>query len=644
MNFRRIFTVLFMLSAILCLAPSAPANDEWKKLRSRNFQFYGNAADEDIRQFAVKLETFREIFREFTDRKNFNSPIPVNVIIFKDDASFDDFKISNQKESAGEQSNGFFQTGDDINYIALPVKNNQNLRPIFRRYAEFLIENEIGRTNAPAWFVEGLAEYLELTQIENDGAVKLGAVNDKHLYALRNNKLIPLETFFHLDFFTVTSQSEENQQIFFAQAWALIHFLLNGSKGAGSPQLDKFTALLKTGKPSIESFREAFQTDLSASEQAFADYVNQKNFSEKSLHFAVELQGEPHNLSEAETKTVLGDLLYHINRLGQAEKLLAEALKLDENSGFTYSSFGLIKMRQKNFAEAEKYLEKAVRADEKNYLTHYRYAYTLSREGMSEYGFVSGYDLESAEKMREELKKVVALNPNFAPGYNLFAFINFIRNEKIEEAAEYLKKALSLAPGSERHQIRNAEIFMRREEFTKARRIAQKVFQSAANEEMRIYAQNRIHLINTTEAQLISLKNYKARLNDEISDKLLTDEEFARLREIAILESINKSLRIPQTDEVRILGYLTNIDCGEKGVEFFVKVDKKILKLGSRNFDNLLLVSFAKEMSGVQFGCETIKNEAFAVVTYQPNKNAASRTAGEILSIEFVPQNFKFLK
>jgi hypothetical protein len=45
---------------------------------------------------------------------------------------------------------------------------------------------------------------------------------------------------------------------------------------------------------------------------------------------------------------------------------------------------------------------------------------------------------------------------------------------------------------------------------------------------------------------------------------------------------------------------------------------------------------------GGQIGCGTGKKNAFAVVVYRPFANAdKSKSAGEILSIEFVPEKFK---
>ena len=648
MNFHRAFSFSAVFLALFFLASGAQAKDEWIKLRSKNFQLFGNASREEIRQVAVKMEKFREAFRQISGKESLGSPIPTNIIVFENEESFRDYQPASREEKFNDPAISKFQGGEDVNYIALSIKGDKikTFRTIFHEHAHFLFDNNFGRANTPAWLNEGLAEYYETAQIEDDRNATLGAQNDEHLRLLRQNKPIPLETFFGFNYYSLNLRSEENVRIFYAQAWALIHYLLHGKDGARNGQFNKFVGLLQNGKPSKEALREAFQVDFAALEREMAEYIfSQKTFgtivlTQDKLRSDDEKQSSP--LKKAEARAILGDLLFYKNRLETAAGYLEEALKLDADESLANSTLGLVRMRQKNFAEAKKYLEKAVKLDEKNYLAHYRYAYALSREGMSEYGFVSGYDFESAEKMRGALKKAMALNPNFAPSYDLYAFISLVRNEEIAKVEEYLDMALALAPGNQWFQLRSAETYMRREDFTNARRIALKVFQSAPTEEIHIYAQNRINFINSLEAQLLALRNYDDRLRNEVPDKILTDEEFARLRELAILESINKGLRKPRTNEIRVLGYLTKIECGEYGIEYFVKVNKNILKLRSKDFENLTLVSFAREMNNANVGCETIKNEIFAVITYQPNKNQTAD--GEILSIEFVPQNFKFLK
>ena len=650
MKLRKVFSKIALLCFVLVFTcTNVSAKDEWVKVRSKNFQLVGNAAEKDIRSVAFKLEQFRETFRQIFTRVNFTSPVPTNVIVFKDDRSFRDFKPVGDDGKRAEWVAGYFLGGEDVNYIALTAEGEKSFtyRTIFHEYIHYLVDNDLGRTNIPPWFNEGLAEYYELLEIENDQKVTLGALNQDHLLLLRQNKLIPLETFFNVDNYSLQRQGHDGAGLFYAQAWALMHYLMQGNNGLRSQQLNKFTVLVLNGKTPKEAFTEAFQTDYATMERELKKYVEQRNFRiniatfKEKLSFDGEMQSAP--VAESEAKAVLGDLLYHADRFNEAAALLEEALKLNADSSLANASLGLVKMRQNKFEEAKKYLEKAVKLDDKNYLAHYRYAYVLSREGMTEYGFVSGYDVERTRKMRESLKKAIALNPNFPESYDLYAFINYVRNEEIDQAIEYLAEAIKLAPGNQWYLVRTAELYLRKEDFSNARKIAQKVFQTAPDDHLRIYASNTINQINSYQAQLESIKNFRPGQANNVTDKSLTEEEIARLNEQAMLEGINQNLRKPKPDEKRILGYLSKIECGAKGIEYSVKADNQAFKLESEDFNSLFLMSYAKDAQGNEFGCETVKNEMFAVIIFRPARNAKTKL-GEVVSIEFVPKNFRFLK
>jgi tetratricopeptide (TPR) repeat protein len=641
-------------TALLCFVlfitlTTVSAKDEWVKIRSKNFQLVGNAAEKDIRRVAVKLEQFRETFRQIFTKVNLSSPVPTNVIVFKNEKSFRDFKPVGDDGKRTDWVAGYFLGGEDVNYIVLSSEGEKSFtyRTIFHEYIHYLVDNDLGRSNVPPWFNEGLAEYYELLEVENDQKVTLGALNQNHLDLLKQNKLIPFETFFNVDNYSLQRQGHNSAGLFYAQAWALMHYLMQGNNGARSQQLNKFTILVLNGKTPKDAFAEAFQTDYATMERELKKYVEQRNFRiniatfKEKLNFDGEMQSAP--VTESEAKAILGDLLYHADRFVEAAALLEEALKLDADLSLANASIGLVKMRQNKFEEAKKYLEKAVKLDDKNYLAHYQYAYVLSREGMTEYGFASGYEVEQTRKMRESLKKAIALNPNFAESYNLYAFINYVRNEEIDEAIGYLAKAIKLAPGNQWYLMRVAELYLRKEDFSNARKIAQKVFQTAPDDRLRLYASNTINQINSYQAQLENIKNFRPRHETYVTDKPLTEEEIARLNEQAMLEGINQILRKPKSDEKRVLGYLSKIECVSKGIEYSIKVDNQLLKLESEDFNSLFLMSYAQDMPSGEFGCGTLKKEMFAVITFRPTANAKTK-AGDIISIEFVPKNFRFLK
>ncbi|MDQ3321323.1 MAG: DUF1570 domain-containing protein, partial [Acidobacteriota bacterium] len=610
-----------------------------------------------IRKVATRLEQFREVFRQVLSKANLNSPIPTTVIVFKNEAAFMPFKPVKADGKIDKWVDGYFQPGDDVNYITLSAEGvrNDSFGLIFHEYTHFIVDNNFGRSNVPPWFNEGLAGYYQTFQIEEDQKVKLGALQNSHLLQLQQNKLIPFDQFFGIDNHTLHEQSDDGVGMFYAQAWALMHYLIHGNNGARQKQMYKFLDLVMKNKTPKEAFAEAFQTDYAAMEKELKNYVAKNSYTitgltfKEKLTFDTEMQTAP--LTEAESRAYLGDLLYHGERIKEAETLLRQSLELDANSSQAQMTMGMVKMKQKNFAEARKYLEKSVQADAKNYLAQYNYAYVLSREGMDNGGFVLSYSPELVGKMRESLKKSIELNPKFAESYNLYAFVSVVQNEEIEPSIVYLRLALALAPGNQWYAIRLAELYMRKQDFAAGRKLAQKVFETAADNELKNYAQNTVKSIDSFEKQL---EEYKKSGNgapvvttfqtfNTESKKPLTEEEIGKLREKIKLESLNAALRKLETGEKRALGFLTNIECGAKGIRYTFKADNQVLTFSSKDFNSLTLISYEEKMNDSQIGCGQLKKESFAVVTYRPKTNSVDKTAGEIVAVEFMPAGFKFL-
>lgn len=644
MNGKRFIIFPLILMFFIGHFSTVSAKDDWLKVQSNNFQLIGNANEKELRRVATKLEQFRFVFTQLFPRMNFNSPIPTRVVVFKDEKSFKPF-------SSVEWAAGYFQPGEDINYIVLSTEGEKEdtFRVIFHEYTHFLIDNSLGRSNIPPWFNEGIAEFYEQFLIENDQKVTLGGLNNNHLFLLQKNKFIPFESFFGVDYYSLHRQTKQSAQLFYAQSWALLHYLLQENGGARKPQLGKFVDLLLQGNKPKDAFQQAFQSDYATMETELRKYVEQRKFTGTIVPFKEKLifdnQMQTFPLSDAEAKAFQGDLLYHTHRLDEAEKVLTEALGLDANSSVANTALGLVKLSQKKFVDARIYLEKAIQTDAKSYLAYYSYAFALSREGTTEFGFSSGYSSATADKIRENLRKAINLNPNFAESYNLFAFVNIVRNEELDESIEMIKKALAIAPGNQWYSIRLAELYMRKEDFSTARSLAQKILQTASDDNLKVYAENAVRTINSLERQLEDIKNYKKRVESkEVSDAPLSDEEIAKRREKAMLESLNATLRKPQSDEKRLLGSVTKIDCQPKQIIFSVKADNKFFQLTSETFDTLTLISYEPELVDAEFGCGVMKKENLSVITFRPNADTKSKVAGEIISIEFVPKTFRFLE
>src|SRR5712664_1903722 len=131
-----VFAVAFLALALINHS-TVQAKDNWTSVRSQNFQLVGNASEKDIRLVANRLEQFRSVFALLFPTTKLTSPVPTTVIVFKSDGSYKPFKV-NQNVA------GYFQPGEDVNYITLTAETASEEHPfrtIFHEYVHLLIEN-----------------------------------------------------------------------------------------------------------------------------------------------------------------------------------------------------------------------------------------------------------------------------------------------------------------------------------------------------------------------------------------------------------------------------------------------------------------------------------------------------------------------
>src|SRR5258708_3408795 len=93
------------------------AADKWLSIRSKNFFLAGNASESAIRRVGRELEEFRTALGNIFPGVNSQSSIGTTVIVFKDDVSFRPYKPLYEGK-AGNVA-GYFQAGEDVNFIAL---------------------------------------------------------------------------------------------------------------------------------------------------------------------------------------------------------------------------------------------------------------------------------------------------------------------------------------------------------------------------------------------------------------------------------------------------------------------------------------------------------------------------------------------
>ena len=253
----------------------------------------------------------------------------------------------------------------------------------------------------------------------------LGAPISNYIHLLRGQQLLPLTTLFTIGHDSPHYNEQAKSGIFYAQSWALVHYLMMGDGGRRQQQFKRFLNLAFAGDSTGKAVQDAFGVSLEALEKDSQEYIRRGEFASQRLavgngptgHIAMQRMA----ISEGEANFDPGDLLLHIDREAEADKYFQRAISLDSGFTQTYASLGLLRVRQKRYAEAKQYLQRATVAPQ-SYLVHYLYAYLLSHEGVTASGSIDEYSAPNAQIMRDQLRKAIKLAPGVCRRLRSFGY------------------------------------------------------------------------------------------------------------------------------------------------------------------------------------------------------------------------------
>lgn len=627
--------IAFSLAVSLCLLvvvsqhTTVVAKDTWVSVRTKNFLMLGNASEKEIRRVALKLEQFREAFTNLFPNIRFNTPVPTTVIVFKSDSSFGPFK-------PGPNVAGYFQSGQDVNYITLTTEVRGQQDPfsvIFHEYTHLLINNTF--PSAPVWFNEGLAEYYSTFSITDDQKVVMGTPIASHVYRLRESQMLPLKTLFAVDHSSPHYNERNKQTIFYAQSWALVHYLIIGKKVGQAENLGKFLTLMAAKTPVDQAFKQAFGVPFETMEKDLRNYVNSNKYYSLTGHFERKLEvdttAEAIPLADAEVQAYLGDLLLHSHRT-DAYTYLEKAVKLDPSLAMANASLGMAYFREGKVNEAHAALERAVAANSQNYLAHYYYAFTLSRSGPGNGPTIVGYPADVAAKIREHLEKAIALRPDYPESYSLLAFVSLVTGKGIDESLASLKKITASLPGRHDLTLMLAQLYLEKGERKLARELLEQVVKLSADEQVRHDAAGLLSDISSFERA-----TEKAAEDEKQSAHAAADENQVIVQPKDPSPPpdpssyLREALRQPKAGETQVQGTLVRIECDPKGMVFVVQAGATLLRLRAAGVSDIELTTYDPSVRG-NVSCGERKPANAVVIAY---------TNGILKSIEFVPADFK---
>ncbi|HET6862772.1 MAG TPA: tetratricopeptide repeat protein [Pyrinomonadaceae bacterium] len=504
----KIFAVLILFASLTFPSIALPQSREpWRSVRTNNLFVIGNADADSLQQVAAWLEFFHSAFSRLTSRSSIDSSVPTTVIVFRDEASFTPFKPLYQGKPANVS--GYFQPGEDANYIVISLEGSGRDRfaTAFHEYVHLHLRNTV--PGAPLWLNEGLAEFYGALQFSG-GEALIGAPIPAYLQLLRSQPMLPLGQLFSIGTNSPHYNERDKAGIFYGESWALVHFLMLRDGLSHQDQFSRFLQSLSRGDDAERAFEDSFSMTLSNAEQQLRDYIRSGELKSQRLDIGDSQQSyssfmamQRSSLLDGEVSYYLGDLLSHMGRIEDAERYFLQAISQQPDFIPPYAALGLLRIRQQRYDEAKKYLQKAC-SSQQSYLIHYLYAYVLSREGFGPNGEFTSYTKDSVNTIRDQLQTAIKLNPQFAPAYHLLALIDFVTDERLDQAVLMAEKAHQLDPSRSSFSMLLAQIYLRQSNTVAARQVLESLTRDS-NENVRAQAEGLIARLKESSGNRVKL-------------------------------------------------------------------------------------------------------------------------------------------
>lgn len=359
-------------------APSGTADKpspDWKRVRTAHFEAVSNAPAEKVREILGQLEAFhRYLVTDFLALKT-ASPVPTVVVIFKDAKAFSRFK-PRRADGSKQDAAAYFGRAPDMNHIVLPAQRDIDaaFELIFHEYYHFVIQRNF--PGMPAWMREGLPEFFSTYKADPaNGRGIIGRPIENHVLWLRYEKLLPLDQMLTQDGAMRILSGKDSRRIalFYAQSWALVHYLMIGDEARRQPQLKAYMDAVKRGLTTEQAFQTAFRMTFADMQRELKAYAESANyyimlFDQKAEDLLAGSTVE--TMTETEADHLQGDLLERLGAVAEAEQALTKVLARSPAYVPAKISLASLLMGKGRSTEAVEMLRPIAEGDPANFRAH----------------------------------------------------------------------------------------------------------------------------------------------------------------------------------------------------------------------------------------------------------------------------------
>lgn len=421
----------------LLLAVPASAADNWVEVRSPHFTVSSNAGEKEARRIANQFEEIRSVFQTaFTSiRVDFGKPLIIIAVKNEDSLKIllPDYYLTKDRMRPA----GMYLPRFDRNFALVRTDvSGSGENPYHSLYHEYT--HGVMALNfpvMPTWLNEGLAEFYGNTTVDS-GEIGIGRISKMQLTVLQRSPFIPIQTLMNVDSRSPLYNERDRVGMFYAESWALVHYLMLDPDARKNQILVHFLKVLADTNDSEEAARQTFG-DLKKFGDRLEGYTRQSAFYYERMkpqtHFSdKDYAARP--VSPAEVLALEADFLEHAGHGKDAKTMLKEAIEQQPTLGFAYSTLGMYDFQQHDNEAAQKEFEQALQLDPGDFRSYYYLADILLR--------TKGYGEESTPQIIKHLENLVKINPDFAPAH---AFLSVAYRQQKEAREKALAAAIQAA-------------------------------------------------------------------------------------------------------------------------------------------------------------------------------------------------------
>ncbi len=491
---RRVALSAVFLSLMIAggLPRAAFAKDEpkWIEVHSTHFSVITDGGEKRGREVAVRFEQMRAVFGQLILKNKLQMSVPITVIALKSDKQYD--LVSPAKQN---MAGGFYVPGPDRVYIVLNLFEADPWHAVSHSMAHYFLNYNYPPTQG--WFDEGLAEYFGSIYIGKE--VEIGAdpelMSEWHENAFDDadplqrdasapqslTQLVSSPVWLSMvDLFTMKHDGSGTREgthntLFYAQAWMVVHYLLNKNK---MPEAGAYFDLVQNQKmPVDKAMVQAFDMTPDQMEAAVKAYFNSVSLLGIALdqakkpvidpvdiqqpdHFALPFKADEIGITvdpvkEEDANAIIGDVMARLpEHRNQALHDLQTLTADPKDNEAARRALAWDDIRQKRFDAAADQLEKATELNPRDPWIWYYRSVLKYRKAQD-----TKQEMQGLANMMQDLRAVADWYPELADAYNMLGMAR-VEGGGINSALEAQRQAIALSPRNTEYQFNLGQIYV----------------------------------------------------------------------------------------------------------------------------------------------------------------------------------------